>query len=58
MIEEVFHSYMAQEQEHDLEGHECCGGHGHHHDHEGHECCGGHDKKHECNGEHGCDCEN
>lgn len=53
MIEEVFQSFVADQEESD--GHECCGGHGHDKDHE---CCGGHDD-HECCGGHGdCDCEN
>ena len=43
MIEEVFQSFMAE----DEEGHECCGGHGDcNHEDEDHECCGGHG--HEC----------
>lgn len=65
MVEEVFQSFMADEEEseeetccggkHHDEDHECCGGK--HHD-EDHECCGGkhHGEGHECCG-HG-DCEN
>lgn len=58
MIEEVFQSFVADQEGDDEEGHSCCGGHGHDEDHE---CCGGHghDKDHECCGGHGeCDCEN
>lgn len=57
MIEEVFQSFMAQEEGH--EEHQCCGDHDHdheccgEHEHKEHECCGGHNKNHE-----GCDCEN
>jgi uncharacterized protein YrzB (UPF0473 family) len=46
MIEEVFQSFMAQDEDED--GHECCG---HHHGHD-HECCGEHDHDHECCCEH------
>lgn len=59
MINEVFESFMSQDEENeeDEEEHECacgCGGHHHHHD-ENHECCCGHDhdEEHEC--ECGCD---
>ena len=47
MIEEVFNSFISQDETNECDGcgdHECCG---HHHD-EDHECCGGHDKDHEC----------
>ena len=53
MIEEVFHSFMAQ----DEEEHECGGCGCHHHHDEDHECC--HDEDHECcngNGD-GCCCD-
>lgn len=42
MIEEVFHSFMAQ----DEDAHECGGCGCHHHHDEDHECC--HDEDHEC----------
>ena len=36
MVEEVFQSFMAEdEEEHGYRDHECCGGHGH----DNHECC-------------------
>ncbi|WP_249028487.1 DUF1292 domain-containing protein [Tannockella kyphosi] len=53
MIEEIFNTFVAEQES--KEGHECCGGHGHHHD-EDHECCGGHghhEEGHECCGGHG-----
>lgn len=40
MVEEVFQSFMAEDEE---EGHECCGNHGEgccHDENEEHECCG------------------
>lgn len=48
MVEEVFQSFMAE----DEEDHECCGNHGEGgccHEEDNHECCGGHDHdNHEC----------
>ncbi len=52
MIEEVFSSFVSQDEE---EEHGCCGGHGGcHHDEEDHECGCQHDEEdHECCGGHG-----
>ena len=65
MINEVFESFMSQEEgEDEAEEHECsCGCGGHHHDHD-HECgCGHHhDHDHECgcghdhDHDHECEC--
>ena len=67
MIEEVFQSFVANEETEEDAKHTCCGGHhgeehecckGHDHDEE-HECCKGHDhdEEHECCGGHGdCEC--